>query len=107
LEQLNLLRAKIKQLELKSDIWASFSSRSLNSLPVDKFEEFCREFEIAESNIKSEKKDRSLCNLCAEKQAIVIFYPCKHKVACRACADQVQKCPICRANIADKFTPFS
>jgi hypothetical protein len=43
------------------------------------------------------------CCVCMERAASVILEPCRHKCLCSMCANQLQQCPICRAQI-ESFT---
>jgi hypothetical protein len=46
-------------------------------------------------------QDRKLCTVCCATKCDVIFYPCKHRAACKGCAAKLSSCPICRSNIQD------
>uniref|UniRef100_A0A182VZB4 RING-type E3 ubiquitin transferase n=1 Tax=Anopheles minimus TaxID=112268 RepID=A0A182VZB4_9DIPT len=39
------------------------------------------------------------CPICADGEIDTTFLPCGHMTACRACAIQCDRCPLCRANI--------
>ena len=39
------------------------------------------------------------CVVCMEASIQVVFVPCGHIVCCAGCAEQVQSCPSCRADI--------
>ncbi|XP_055637803.1 E3 ubiquitin-protein ligase MYLIP [Toxorhynchites rutilus septentrionalis] len=39
------------------------------------------------------------CIICADNMMDTMFLPCGHIAACRKCADQCDRCPLCRANI--------
>ena len=39
------------------------------------------------------------CRVCYTKESNIVFLPCRHLVTCPDCADGVQKCPVCRAEI--------
>uniref|UniRef100_A0A182PGP6 RING-type E3 ubiquitin transferase n=1 Tax=Anopheles epiroticus TaxID=199890 RepID=A0A182PGP6_9DIPT len=39
------------------------------------------------------------CPICADGEIDTTFLPCGHMTACRACAVQCDRCPLCRANI--------
>eukprot|EP00927_Polykrikos_kofoidii_P014741 TRINITY_DN16506_c0_g4_i1.p1 TRINITY_DN16506_c0_g4~~TRINITY_DN16506_c0_g4_i1.p1 ORF type:complete len:520 (-),score=79.88 TRINITY_DN16506_c0_g4_i1:152-1534(-) len=42
---------------------------------------------------------RRLCKVCLCEARTVVFQPCRHLVCCRACAEAVSSCPICRGRI--------
>ena len=42
--------------------------------------------------------DNNDCSICFEKTEI-IFIPCGHKCTCLECYEQVNNCPLCRADI--------
>lgn len=37
------------------------------------------------------------CVVCLEAPREVLLYPCRHVCCCQACADRLQRCPMCRA----------
>ncbi|XP_058057700.1 E3 ubiquitin-protein ligase MYLIP [Anopheles bellator] len=39
------------------------------------------------------------CPICADGVIDTTFLPCGHMTACRACAEQCERCPLCRSNI--------
>eukprot|EP01000_Liburna_glaciale_P003784 NODE_3185_length_485_cov_774.165138_g2542_i0.p1 GENE.NODE_3185_length_485_cov_774.165138_g2542_i0~~NODE_3185_length_485_cov_774.165138_g2542_i0.p1 ORF type:complete len:150 (-),score=76.09 NODE_3185_length_485_cov_774.165138_g2542_i0:34-462(-) len=56
--------------------------------------------------VEAARQAKILCVVCMESQKEVIFYPCRHKVACRGCAEKVGQCPMCRADVVDRIVPF-
>lgn len=44
-------------------------------------------------------KETTLCKVCVDKRADVIFLPCGHMICCPQCAPAMTKCPICRKTI--------
>ncbi|XP_062581439.1 baculoviral IAP repeat-containing protein 2-like isoform X2 [Saccostrea cucullata] len=46
------------------------------------------------------------CKVCLNAQVMVTFRPCGHLATCRTCADQLQKCPICRTSIMEKVNTY-
>ena len=46
------------------------------------------------------------CVVCMEANIQVVFVPCGHIVCCAGCAEQVQSCPSCRANIVQRVRTF-
>ncbi|XP_040260937.1 E3 ubiquitin-protein ligase XIAP [Bufo bufo] len=61
----------------------------------------------ASRNVKSTEKENSIeeklrkleeekiCKVCMDKAVCMVFIPCGHLVACAACAEVLDKCPIC------------
>jgi len=44
------------------------------------------------------KKSSSLaCVVCLEAPREILLLPCRHVCCCRACADRMERCPMCRA----------
>lgn len=47
--------------------------------------------------------DSSVCIICLDEPADMIFQPCSHCITCAACADLVMKaqktCPVCRSPV--------
>merc|ERR1712018_842600 len=39
------------------------------------------------------------CTLCFDANASVVLKPCLHRGFCSTCANQLEICPLCRANI--------
>ncbi|XP_052866496.1 E3 ubiquitin-protein ligase MYLIP [Anopheles cruzii] len=39
------------------------------------------------------------CPICADGVIDTTFLPCGHMTACRSCAEQCERCPLCRSNI--------
>ncbi|XP_074863529.1 E3 ubiquitin-protein ligase XIAP [Carettochelys insculpta] len=40
-------------------------------------------------------QEEKLCKICMDKDISVVFIPCGHLVACKECAEAVDKCPVC------------
>lgn len=53
---------------------------------------------------KQTLEEEHCCVICSELQKSVLFLPCRHLCTCESCSNQVQLCPICRANIVEKVT---
>ena len=45
-------------------------------------------------------QDEKTCRICMDQPTSSVFCPCGHSIACYQCAKQVDKCPLCRDNIA-------
>jgi len=46
-----------------------------------------------------EDEETMECSICMDAQKTIVLMPCGHYVMCATCADQVMKCPMCRAAI--------
>lgn len=66
------------------------------------------EQQLAEQAEESSKLERLVeerimeavtCIICADNVMDTMFLPCGHITACRQCAEQCDRCPLCRANI--------
>ncbi|KAF2883382.1 hypothetical protein ILUMI_22795 [Ignelater luminosus] len=44
--------------------------------------------------------DAMTCKICMDSQIDTAFLPCAHVVACSSCAARCDRCPLCRADIA-------
>ncbi|KAL1379641.1 hypothetical protein pipiens_003753 [Culex pipiens pipiens] len=60
--------------------------------------------EAAESNklerlVEERILEAVTCIICVDNQMDTMFLPCGHIAACRQCAEQCDRCPLCRANI--------
>jgi hypothetical protein len=45
-------------------------------------------------------KAEKLCRICLSSETQILFLPCQHLVACKACADaDLKTCPACSADI--------
>uniref|UniRef100_A0A8C7ZTX2 RING-type E3 ubiquitin transferase n=1 Tax=Oryzias sinensis TaxID=183150 RepID=A0A8C7ZTX2_9TELE len=44
-------------------------------------------------------REALLCMLCCEEEIDAAFCPCGHMVCCQTCANQLQLCPVCRADV--------
>ncbi|NWI24250.1 MYLIP ligase, partial [Sula dactylatra] len=44
-------------------------------------------------------KESMLCMVCCEEEINSTFCPCGHTVCCKACAAQLQSCPVCRSRV--------
>ncbi|XP_053389436.1 baculoviral IAP repeat-containing protein 7-like [Mercenaria mercenaria] len=48
---------------------------------------------------KEELEIRSRCKICLNADLCMVFFPCRHVVACEACSDRLKTCAVCRALI--------
>lgn len=51
-------------------------------------------------------QEEKLCKICMAKNISVVLIPCGHLVACKECAEAVNECPLCRANIMKRQEIF-
>ncbi|XP_065593751.1 E3 ubiquitin-protein ligase LRSAM1 [Cyrtonyx montezumae] len=49
---------------------------------------------------------KSECVVCMEQEAQTIFLPCGHVCCCQTCCKQLQSCPLCRKDIAQRIRIF-
>jgi hypothetical protein len=54
---------------------------------------------------ESDVEEEGRCNICYEHGISCVLMPCAHVCTCRHCAARLQKCPICREEVA-RFVPF-
>jgi len=45
-----------------------------------------------------EDEEKDLCLVCMVDKAAVVIVPCVHLSLCKPCSDQLNKCPVCRAD---------
>ncbi|XP_065332261.1 E3 ubiquitin-protein ligase MYLIP [Cloeon dipterum] len=45
--------------------------------------------------------DAMLCCICMDSNIDVAFFPCRHAISCVGCASRCERCPLCRADIAE------
>lgn len=51
-------------------------------------------------------QEEKLCKICMAKDISVVLIPCGHLVACKECAEAVNKCPLCCTNIIKRQKIF-
>ncbi|KAF2904279.1 hypothetical protein ILUMI_01898 [Ignelater luminosus] len=44
-------------------------------------------------------KEAKACKICLSEEAVIVFLPCSHLVACVNCASKLKNCPVCRTVI--------
>ncbi|NXK47889.1 XIAP ligase, partial [Chauna torquata] len=64
-----------------------------------------------EQDLSTEEKlrrlqEEKLCKICMAKNISVVLIPCGHLVACKECAEAVNKCPLCCTNIIKRQKIF-
>ncbi|XP_068813875.1 E3 ubiquitin-protein ligase XIAP isoform X2 [Struthio camelus] len=64
-----------------------------------------------EKDLSTEEKlrrlqEEKLCKICMAKDISVVLIPCGHLVACKECAEAVDKCPLCCTNIIKRQKIF-
>nr|AYU75247.1 apoptosis inhibitor [Spodoptera littoralis nucleopolyhedrovirus] len=50
--------------------------------------------------------DAALCKVCFERNRTVCFEPCHHVTVCEKCADKIDICCVCRADIVKMFKVY-
>jgi hypothetical protein len=54
-----------------------------------------------------EKKEvENLCSICLSNKINMVLRPCCHVCLCETCTEQINKCPLCNAEIQSKFKVF-
>ncbi|XP_061217271.1 baculoviral IAP repeat-containing protein 7 [Neopsephotus bourkii] len=86
----------------QGDAEASSSREEMQSVQQRESDEFRLSMEKQLQRLQEER----MCKVCLDKDASVVFVPCGHLVACRECAFNLRKCPICRAVIQDRVRTF-
>ncbi|KAM9269929.1 E3 ubiquitin-protein ligase XIAP isoform 2-T3 [Cariama cristata] len=51
-------------------------------------------------------QEEKLCKICMAKDISIVLIPCGHLVACKECAEALNKCPLCRTNIMKRQEIF-
>ncbi|XP_052810068.1 baculoviral IAP repeat-containing protein 7-A-like [Mya arenaria] len=51
-------------------------------------------------------KESSMCKICLDNRADVIFLPCGHIVSCPQCAPALDSCPVCRKSVMGLVKAF-
>lgn len=51
-------------------------------------------------------REQTMCKICMDKDACIVFLPCGHMVSCAVCAQSLRKCCICRKIIQGTVKAF-
>ncbi|XP_005995619.1 E3 ubiquitin-protein ligase XIAP isoform X2 [Latimeria chalumnae] len=51
-------------------------------------------------------REEKICKICMDKNVSIVFIPCGHLVACKECAEVLNKCPICCAFVVQKVRAY-
>jgi len=51
-------------------------------------------------------EEEQVCVVCSEMEKTVLFLPCRHMCTCQHCSEQLNQCPICRADIDDRVRAY-
>ena len=63
--------------------------------------------QIRETEKEVEKyRSRMQCKVCLDAYVGTLFLPCRHLLCCKECAENVQKCPLCRERIIGTIKVF-
>ncbi|ORC92090.1 uncharacterized protein TM35_000043040 [Trypanosoma theileri] len=64
--------------------------------------------ELKEEEYKSMGSEGK-CSVCMERNARVLFLPCKHLATCTTCAERLDRrcCPMCNQPYAEKINVFT
>jgi E3 ubiquitin-protein ligase BOI-like protein len=90
--------AKITAAEQKTQ------ARFLAGQGLDRLED--SELSRLEDQVKEEREGRRKCVICMDRNACMVFFPCKHMRTCEPCSAALQTCPICR-EVQSKFKLFT
>eukprot|EP01065_Artemidia_motanka_P045679 TRINITY_DN6758_c4_g1_i1.p1 TRINITY_DN6758_c4_g1~~TRINITY_DN6758_c4_g1_i1.p1 ORF type:complete len:377 (+),score=96.43 TRINITY_DN6758_c4_g1_i1:50-1132(+) len=82
------------------------ATSKLDGLSAETLRQLDAEVGSYHAAVKKAIADQSCCVVCHEGDQTVILMPCRHQVLCSGCAELVQQCPLCRAQIKDRFTPY-
>nr|NP_001071929.1 zinc finger protein [Ciona intestinalis]BAE93329.1 zinc finger protein [Ciona intestinalis] len=52
------------------------------------------------------QEEENECVVCLDRNSDTIFLPCGHVCACFICSTQLQSCPMCRSDVAQKIKIF-
>jgi len=52
------------------------------------------------------QRDKTKCVMCLDRDPIMAFVPCGHKVSCIECARKVLTCPVCRMKISARVRVY-
>lgn len=62
---------------------------------------------FGELRAENEKlKQATTCKVCLDADVDTVFLPCRHLVCCRACADNIVDCPVCRERVLGTVKTF-
>ena len=85
----------------------SLAHKSLNELQAyeRQLKNALEKIEKAKQNLEEEK----LCVICRENPKVVLIMPCRHLCVCKDCGHRVEleRCPLCREQIAERLEVFS
>mmetsp|Transcript_2059 Transcript_2059/g.4709 ORF Transcript_2059/g.4709 Transcript_2059/m.4709 type:complete len:315 (+) Transcript_2059:799-1743(+) len=54
-------------------------------------------------NLHNIRFDGYECSICTANPRDVVFIPCRHLAICRHCDIDIERCPVCRSEIEDRF----
>lgn len=58
--------------------------------------------------LQEQKRHQAVdCVVCSKEARAVVFQPCNHHCCCENCAESLDKCPVCKATIAERVRAFS
>ncbi|XP_010081526.1 PREDICTED: E3 ubiquitin-protein ligase XIAP [Pterocles gutturalis] len=89
------------------DLVADLSAQKENTREEERNEISVEEDEHLSTEEKLRRlQEEKLCKICMAKDISVVLIPCGHLVACKECAEALEKCPLCRTNIMKKQEIF-
>lgn len=72
------------------------SASSTSNATVSSFNSKPKENETKELVSEDETSSTNLCKICYVKERAVLFFPCRHMIACIDCAPALSTCVVCR-----------
>ncbi|KAG8346400.1 Plus 3 domain [Trypanosoma vivax] len=106
---LQKMREEAKEEILKTHVQMPHLTE-LQQLSLDQLQEIEREVLEMISRVRVLINERSKCMLCRRKLCTVICYPCKHKVLCKGCVEQINNvCPApnCNIRVTETFEAYT
>eukprot|EP00808_Paulinella_micropora_P017448 g78563.t1 len=110
--QVASLRAELKLAPAKGRK-ELLSGELIETMPLEQLMELPAKLTSLAARIPGELSKRqgnesqdNMCVVCLEQPCNIVFLPCRHMKTCTGCSDQLTNCPLCRADITDKFNPF-
>jgi hypothetical protein len=62
--------------------------------------------EIREDNVKKREREDRECSICLDNERDCVYVPCGHTKTCMSCSKNIDKCPICRSDINNKYKMY-
>uniref|UniRef100_H3B9T4 E3 ubiquitin-protein ligase XIAP n=1 Tax=Latimeria chalumnae TaxID=7897 RepID=H3B9T4_LATCH len=107
IKQLTIMKASAALKAFSSDGRVSEGSLDLNK----QSEKYSKQAQDHSRDLSVEEKlkrlrEEKICKICMDKNVSIVFIPCGHLVACKECAEVLNKCPICCAFVVQKVRAY-